>query len=174
LTYLIPCRVLTTHTLPTAALLAPFPTLTRHFTPIFTAIKHSSLSGFDAALRSAEPFLVRRRVYLTLERARDIVVRNLFRKVFLAGGHDETTKARRTRVPLDQLVAGVKISEGKAVDKDEVECLLANMIYKVGDFSFLLRRQLTRQGLIKGYIARGPGILVLSKSLPFPGTKIPA
>lgn len=83
--------------------------------------------------------MVKRRIYLTLERGRDIALRNLLRKVFLAGGFEEGKDGesiRRTRVPLEEFVAAVRLgSRGEAnrVESDEVECLLANMIYKVRD-----------------------------------------
>lgn len=80
---------------------------------------------------------MKRRIYLTLERARDIALRNLLRKVFMAGGFEETKEAnsapvRRTRVPVAEFQAAICMeSGGEMVDTDEVECLLANMIYKV-------------------------------------------
>lgn len=89
--------------------------------------------------------LVRRRIYLPLERGRDLALRNLFRKVFIAGGFepvkdDNASQApiRRTRIPLTEFAAalriGTKADDKARVDMDEVECLLANMIYKVCSF----------------------------------------
>ncbi|KAL1893210.1 COP9 signalosome (CSN) subunit [Ceratocystis pirilliformis] len=162
LTYLIPCHLLTTHTLPGEALLAPFPTLKRLFQPLSQCIKRGNLAGFDAALAQGEDEFIRRRIYLTLERGRDIVLRNLLRKVFLANGFEEPKTAgdapvRRTRVPVAQFTAAVSLASGRSVETDEVECLLANMIYK---------------NLMKGYIAREHGIVVLSKTGAFPGTGV--
>jgi hypothetical protein len=100
-------------------------------------IRQGDLAGFDTALAAGEDEFVKRRIYLTLERGRDIALRNLFRKVFIAGGFEETKdgeRIRRTRVPLNEFVAAIRLeggSEGRTVDGDEVECLLANMIYKV-------------------------------------------
>jgi hypothetical protein len=142
LTYLIPCHLLTTHKLPTPAFLSKFPRLAGLFLPITTAIKRASLSGFDEALVTGEPYFVKRRIYLTLERARDIVLRNLLRKVLTAGGYEplkegqtEADRVKRTRIPIDEFVAAIRLSSGPAsgavLDRDEVECMLANMIYKV-------------------------------------------
>lgn len=84
-----------------------------------------------------EDFFVRRRIFLTLERSRDIALRNLLRKTFIAGGFDEPKEpnaepVRRTRVPVVEFQAAVSMSSGNhVIDADEVECLLANMIYKV-------------------------------------------
>jgi hypothetical protein len=146
LTYLVPCHLLTTQQLPTRALLAQFPRLSSLFLPLADAIKRGHLADFDAALAAGEGYFVKRRIYLTLERSRDIALRNLLRKVFLAGGHEplkegqtEESHVRRTRVPIDEFVAAVKFSSagnGEIVDRDEVECLLGNMIYKVCTQSF--------------------------------------
>jgi COP9 signalosome complex subunit 12 len=144
LSYLIPCHLLTTHTLPTKALLAPYPRLEALFRPLCSCIKRGDLPGFDAALLSGEHEFVKRRIYLTLERGRDIALRNLFRLVFLAGGFEEAKEGqapiRRTRIPVAEFAAairlGSKTESAARVDIDEVECFLANLIYKV---SFVLR-----------------------------------
>ncbi|KAF7543831.1 hypothetical protein G7Z17_g10433 [Cylindrodendrum hubeiense] len=161
LTYLIPCRLLTSHVLPTKALLANYPRLQELFLPLATCIKSGNLRAFDLALQKGEDEFVKRRIYLTLERGRDIALRNLLRKVFLAGGFDEPKEdggapVRRTRVPVAEFRAAISMgSGGDLIDPDEVECLMANMIYK---------------DLMKGYIARERGIVVLSKKGAFPGT----
>jgi COP9 signalosome complex subunit 12 len=144
LTYLIPAHVVNKHELPSNSTLSPHPNLSNTFLPLFTAIRSGSLAGFDAALSNAEPELVRRRIYLTLERTRDICLRNLFRKVFLAAGYEEakdaatgevTGKIRRTRIRIEEFEAGMRVgykgSNEMLIDRDEVECFLANMIYKV-------------------------------------------
>ena len=144
LTYLIPTHVLIKEQLPNPALLAPHPTLSKMITPLFTAIRSGSLFAFDQALAAAEPELVHRRIYLTLERTRDICMRNLFRKTFLAAGWEEPkdaegnatgAKIRRTRIKIEEFEAAMRVaykgSEDVIIDRDEVECFLANMIYKV-------------------------------------------
>jgi hypothetical protein len=79
---------------------------------------------------------------LTLERGRDIALRNLLRKVFILGGFEplkegQTTPVRRTRVPLREFSVAIglgqssKITRLELMEDDEVECLLAGMIYKV-------------------------------------------
>ena len=111
------------------------------FSPLASCIKQGDLAGFDAALVAGEEEFVKRRIYLTLERGRDLVMRNLFRKVFIAGGHDplkegqsDADRVRRTRVPVKEFEAAVRLSMGEkggSIDLDEVECYVANMIYKV-------------------------------------------
>lgn len=169
LTYLIPAHVLNHHRLPSPALLERAPELSKLFTPLFKAVKQGNLHAFDVALLDAEAELVRRRVYLTMERARDLCMRNLFRKVFQYAGWEEqkdaatgevTGKIRRTRIKIEEFEAAMKVScrgGDEVIDRDEVECFLAGMIYK---------------NLMKGYIARDRGIVVLSKAGAFPGTGI--
>ncbi|RYP69815.1 hypothetical protein DL769_005167 [Monosporascus sp. CRB-8-3] len=125
------------------------------------SIKKGDLRAFDKALQEGEDEFIKRRIYLTLERGRDIALRNLLRKVFIAGGFEEAKDGaaplRRTRVPLAEFTAAMKLKGGDDIDADEVECLLANMIYK---------------NLMKGYIAHERGIVVLSKNGAFPGTGV--
>jgi len=138
LTYLIPTKLLTSHLLPTPAMLTPYPSLQHLFGPLSTCIKKGDLAGFDAALQAGEDEFVKRRIYLTLERGRDVCLRNLFRKVYLAGGYEAPKEGqeagegvRRSRIPLAEFAAALKIAGEKEVEGDEVECLIANLIYKV-------------------------------------------
>ncbi|KXX82925.1 Protein CSN12 [Madurella mycetomatis] len=161
LTYLIPCHLITTHTLPTEKLLAPYPRLQKLFLPLCRCIKRGQLHLFDLALQEGEDEFVKRRIYLTLERGRDVALRNLLRKVFIARGFEEAKEGekpvRRTRVPIAEFAAAISLGSQEKIDNDEVECLLANMIYK---------------GLMKGYISRQHQMVVLSKSGAFPGTGV--
>ena len=135
--YLIPCRLLTSHVLPTKELLQNYPRLQELFLPLAQCIKKGDLRSFDLALQKGEDVFVKRRIYLTLERGRDIALRNLLRKVFIAGGFDgpkegEVSPVRRTRIPVAEFRAAMSLFSGdELIDDDEVECLLANMIYKV-------------------------------------------
>lgn len=97
--------------------------------------------GFDAAMVAGEDQFIKRRIYLTLERGRNIALRNLFRKVFIAGGFDEPKEGqppiRRTRVPVSEFAAalrnGTNANERAPLDIDHAECMLANLIYKVSN-----------------------------------------
>ncbi len=120
-------------------MLAPYPNLEPLFRPLCACIKRGDLAGFDAALAAGELEFVKRRIYLTLERGRDICLRNLFRRVFFAGGFEEAKEGqapvRRTRIPVTEFAAafrvGNKAVSASRIDMDEVECFLANLIYKV-------------------------------------------
>lgn len=157
LTYLIPAHLMTTHQLPTSTLFTNYPRLKALFQRISSHIKTGNLGAFDAALEENEDEYVKRRIYLTLERSRDIALRNLFRRVFVING-------KKTRVPVEEFrramgfaVAGKDGGTRKEVEPEEVECLLAGMIYK---------------GLMKGYISREKSMVVLSNKEAFPGTGV--
>ena len=115
--------------------------------PLCRCIKIGDLAGFDVALAAGEGEFVKRRIYLTLERGRDIALRNVFRKVYIAGGFEEQKnggpEVRRSRIPVAEFAAALHIgtkSQSKHIDTDEVECLLANMIYKVSSSCLRNRR----------------------------------
>ncbi|KAI5287827.1 COP9 signalosome (CSN) subunit [Ascosphaera aggregata] len=139
LNYLIPCHMVTTHTLPTKNLLSPYPRLERLFLPLCRCIKKGDLTGFDAEMATNEHEFVKRKIYLPLERGRDLALRNLFRRVFIAGGFDPPVNGqppiRRTRIPVKEFVAAMRLGRSagdqEPIDTDEVECFLANLIYKV-------------------------------------------
>lgn len=143
LTYLIPTKLITSHKLPSRALLSQYPALARLFQPLCDAIRTANLAAFTAALEHGEEEFVKRRIYLTLERGQDVILRNIFRKVFVAGGFeppkegDTAPPVRRTRIPVDELaaalrMAGADVGNGDGgIDDDAVECLIANAIYKV-------------------------------------------
>ncbi|KAF3921561.1 hypothetical protein AA313_de0203262 [Arthrobotrys entomopaga] len=147
LTYLIPTKLLTRRQLPSATLLKPHPSLEALFLPLARCIKDGDLRGYDENLAKGEDWFVKKRIFLTLERGRDITLRNLFRKVYLAAGES------KTRIPVDHFRAAVSWKSGVDVETEEVECFLANMMYK---------------GYIKGYISRERGMVVLSGTNAFP------
>jgi hypothetical protein len=108
-------------------------------------------------MSAAADQFVKRRIYLPLERGRDLALRNLFRKVFVVGGFepskDGQPQIRRTRVPLAEFAAalriGTKADEKARIDMDEVECLLANMIYKVSRLQFFFLSVLANELLAR-------------------------
>lgn len=95
-------------------------------------------------MAAGEDQFIKRRIYLTLERGRNIALRNLFRKVFIAGGFDEPKDGqpviRRTRVPVAEFAAALRLgtnSNDRFLDIDHAECMLANLIYKVSELALL-------------------------------------
>ena len=133
-----------------------YPRIQQLFGPLVMAIKHADLAGFDKALENGFSEFAKRRVYLTLELGRNIAIRNLLRKVFVAGGYDslkegqtEMDRVRRTRIPMAEIYAAYRLSAGNhqdvpsiddtsgEIDQAEVECLVSNQIFKVCLFSNL-------------------------------------
>ncbi|KAL9022235.1 MAG: hypothetical protein Q9185_000635 [Variospora sp. 1 TL-2023] len=179
LTYLIPTHLHTTLTLPTPSLLL-LPPLSNLFSPLLHALRMGSLAAFTAALAANEDAYVKRRVYLSLERARDLCLRNLLRRIWVLQGGKEGSG----RVRVEVLGRGVRWSMGLLKDGDsgddrevgreeeeeeeeerergmgdeEVECLVAGLVWK---------------GLVKGYISREHATVVLNrKGEAFPGTGV--
>ncbi|KAL8774095.1 MAG: hypothetical protein Q9209_001203 [Squamulea sp. 1 TL-2023] len=187
LTYLLPTHLHTTLSLPHRALIPG--TVYKIFGSLMSAIHLGALSLFSKALSENEDVYVKRRIYLSLERSREMCLRNLLRRCWVLAGDKE-----KPRVKVKEWAAAVRwsskdIGEGgynynrKGVaysikdveediqkkreagerfdgemDDDEVECLISGLIYK---------------GLLKGYISREHGIIVLNrKGEIFPGTGV--
>ncbi|TRM67840.1 hypothetical protein BD626DRAFT_545149 [Schizophyllum amplum] len=144
LAYLIPLRVLKGH-LPSKGLLARFPILEALYTPFVESIRKGDIATFDSALEANEQRLLALNLFLTVERSRELCMRSLFRKAWVAAD-------RTTRMPISMFHAALRIS-GSDVPVEEAECFVANMIYK---------------GFMKGYISHGMQMVVLSKANAFP------
>ncbi|KAL7417868.1 hypothetical protein BDY24DRAFT_411003 [Mrakia frigida] len=142
--YLLPLRLLLGK-LPSAHLLSLFPLLSQLYTPFIEAIRKADLKGYDEAMARAQKRLVEGGVWLILERGREVVVRGVFKDVWLALG-------KVSRVPIGSFKAGLALA-GVDVEAEEVECMVANMIYK---------------GYMKGYISHAHQLVVLSAKQAFP------
>ena len=67
--------------------------------------------------------------------------------MFIAGGYEEAKEptaapVRRTRIPVAEFGAAISIASKETMENDEVECLLANVIYKVSGSSLLITIEL--------------------------------
>ncbi|KAJ7194545.1 hypothetical protein GGX14DRAFT_700889 [Mycena pura] len=144
LAYLIPLRILRGH-LPTDELLRRFPLLADLFVPFIAAIRAGDLAAFDRALAQREARLIDLNLLLTLEKARELCLRGLFRRVWI-------TSAKATRVPVSMFHCALRIS-GLSVEAEEAECLVANLIYK---------------GFVRGYISHEKQMVVLAATNAFP------
>ncbi|KDN44012.1 hypothetical protein RSAG8_05744, partial [Rhizoctonia solani AG-8 WAC10335] len=144
LTYLIPLR-LCRGILPSDTLFARFPRLGELYSPFVTAIKSGDLRAYDEALVWAERRLTDMGTYLTVEKAREICVRELLRKVWLV-------YEKFHQVPISLFHAGF-LAAGQNMEVVEAECMVANMIHK---------------GYIRGYISHEKQMAVLSKTAAFP------
>lgn len=80
LTCLIPLRILRGH-LPSRTLLDRFPVLDELFSSFMAAIRTGDISAYDAALDHWERRLVELNLWITIEKARELCIRGLFRRV---------------------------------------------------------------------------------------------
>ncbi|TIA90663.1 hypothetical protein E3P99_01455 [Wallemia hederae] len=152
LKHLIPLRLLNGD-LPSPTLLDRFPRLHELYQPFVQALKTGNVKHFDEALVRGERRLVESGTYGVVERVREICLRGLFNKVWLINGKQKIVDIAKFRRALS--VSGV------VIDSEEVECLLAGMVFK---------------GYMKGYIAHQQQKVVLSdvlsgKAHPFPSVK---
>lgn len=163
LTYLLPLRILKGH-LPTDELLQRFPVLRELFTPFISAIRAGDITSFDSALEKWEHRLLELNLWLTIERARELCIRGLFRRVYV---HHRCAVAwvqalkrilswvaadKKSRIPISMFHASLRIS-GVDVPQVEAECYVSNMIYK---------------GLMRGYISHEKQMVVLANANAFP------
>ena len=88
--------------------------------------------------------LNRQGTYLLLEKCKTVCYRQLFRQVYKV--------LDSSQVPLSRVASALKYM-GMSTDLDEVECILANLIYR---------------GYVRGYLSHMKRVLVLSKKEPFP------
>mmetsp|Transcript_24234 Transcript_24234/g.42902 ORF Transcript_24234/g.42902 Transcript_24234/m.42902 type:complete len:410 (-) Transcript_24234:181-1410(-) len=127
----------------------PFP----QFKAVIRAVKTGDLKGYNDALRQNEDFFVQKGVFLVMEKLKKFVYRNLVKKVLVYVQNDDS-QPHKSRIYLKTLRAALKVHGVETAEDnfDEIECILANLIY---------------EGLIKGYIAHAR-CLVVSKKNAFP------
>ncbi|KAF8834562.1 hypothetical protein BDN67DRAFT_975921 [Paxillus ammoniavirescens] len=144
LTCLIPLRILRGH-LPSRVLMERFPVLDELFSPFIAAIRIGDISTYDAALDRWERRLVELNVWITIEKARELCMRGLFRRVWVACD-------KSTRISVSMFHCSLRLSAND-VSVDEAECFVANMIFK---------------GYMRGYISHEKQMVVLATSNAFP------
>ena len=69
--------------LPSAELLQRFPVLEDLYTPFISAIRKGDIRSYDASLDRFERRLVDLNLWLTLEKARELCIRGLFRRMYV-------------------------------------------------------------------------------------------
>ncbi|KAB1267569.1 PCI domain-containing protein 2 [Camelus dromedarius] len=142
LIYLLPVKMLLGH-MPTIELLKKYHLM--QFAEVTKAVSEGNLLLLNEALAKHETFFIRCGIFLILEKLKIITYRNLFKKVCLL--------LRTHQLSLDAFLVALKFMQVEDVDIDEVQCILANLIY---------------MGHIKGYISHQHQKLVVSKQNPFP------
>jgi hypothetical protein len=141
LMYLVPTR-LVLGKLASAALLGKYSL--HHYTELCAAVAQGDLRAFNEHKDAHQSLYIQQGVYLIVERARTIVYRNLFRKLHVLIGSNKLSL---------RTIAAALGGVGVDVDVDELECVLANLIY---------------QNYVKGYISHQKRFLVVSAKEPFP------
>ncbi|NWQ68858.1 PCID2 protein, partial [Tyrannus savana] len=142
LIYLLPVKMLLGH-MPTVQLLKKYDLM--QFAEVTKSVSEGNLLLLNDALTKHETFFIRCGIFLILEKLKIITYRNLFKKVYLL--------LKTHQLSLDAFLIALKFMQVEDVDIDEVQCILANLIY---------------MGHIKGYISHQHQKLVVSKQNPFP------
>lgn len=142
LIYLLPVKMLLGH-MPTLQLLRKYDLM--QFSDVTRGVREGNLLLLNEALSKHETFFIRCGIFLILEKLKTITYRNLFKKVYLL--------LQTHQLPLEAFLVALRMMKVDDVDLDEVQCILANLIY---------------QGHIKGYISHQHQKLVVSKQNPFP------
>ena len=96
----------------------------------------------------APMWLISQGTYLLLEKCKTVCYRNLFKRI-----HKILDKHQ---ISLNHVAKALKWL-GMPIDLDEVECILANLIYR---------------GYVRGYLSHAKRVLVLSKRDPFPTASV--
>eukprot|EP01082_Thalassiosira_pseudonana_P011606 g10627.t1 g10627 contig4:2224014-2226051(-) len=145
LNYLVPVKMLRGR-LPTAKLLQKYSL--DEFLPLLNGMRTGNLMEFSNGLTQNQDLFIRRGTYLLLEKCKMICYRNLFKRVYRIVGKEQ--------IKLEYIAKSFKWL-GLDIDLDEVECILANLIFKQ---------------YIRGYLSHAKRVLVLSKKEPFPTSKV--
>jgi len=145
LNYLLPVKVFFGR-LPTCSLLEKYKM--HEFWPLVEGIRTGNLQKFNDGLVTSQELFIKRGTFLLLEKCKMICYRTLFKRIHGVLG--------RHQVPLTQIVKVLEWLESP-MDLDEIECILANLIYR---------------GYVRGYISHSKRVLVLSKKDPFPFSTI--
>lgn len=145
LNYLVPVKLLRGR-LPTSKLLHKYSF--HEFVPLSNGMRTGNLMEFSDGLIKNQDLFIRRGTYLLLEKCKMICYRNLFKRIYKIVGKEQ--------IRLDCIAQSFKWL-GMPIDLDEVECILANLIFKQ---------------YIRGYLSHEKRILVLSKKEPFPTSKV--
>lgn len=144
LIYLIPLQLL-------HSILAKMELLVKYdvleFKGIIAAMKQGDINMLEEELGKNQAFFIHHGIFLLLEKLKVVTYRNLIRMVH------KGLKAT-SMLQLKAISTAFKL-KGVAFDDDEMECMLANLIY---------------DGYIKGYVSHKHKVVVLSTKNPFPST----
>ena len=117
---------------------------------VVEAVRRGNVRQLNDALAHYQVVFIMQGTFLVLEKLRNIVLRTLFRKVHAFSAQKNPAKANQ--VSLGLFLEALNWC-GSDMDIDEVECVVANLIFRK---------------LIKGYISHKSRVVVLAKNDPFP------
>lgn len=117
---------------------------------VVEAVKRGNVRQLNDALEQHQVVFIMQGTFLVLEKLRNIVLRTLFQKVHAISA--EKNPAKATQVSLQLFLEALNWC-GCGMDIDEVECIVANLIFRK---------------FIKGYISHKLRMVVLAKNDPFP------
>lgn len=119
--------------------------LTSVYSSIVTGLRTGNLRLFTTGLRTNQRSFISKGTYLLLEKCKVLCYRNLFKRV--------QTVLASTQLPVSSIKKAFVIAGDEETDDDEVECVVANLIFK---------------GFVRGYISHEKKTVVLSKKEAFP------
>lgn len=120
------------------------------YTHVVEAVKRGNVRQLNDALQHYQVVFIMQGTFLVLEKLRNIVLRTLFQKVHAISAEKYPAKANQVSL---QLFLEALNWCGSGMDIDEVECIVANLIFRK---------------FIKGYISHKSRVVVLAKNDPFP------
>jgi nuclear mRNA export protein PCID2/THP1 len=145
LLYLIPAQLFLGK-LPKQRLLESFHLV--ELADVVRAMRSGNLFQFDRTLEDHQAFFMKMGLYLLLQdKLHSIIYRNLIKRVYHVCDGSQTH-----RLSFEMILTAMRLV-GTQMDSDEIECILANLIY---------------QGFIKGYLSHSKHVMVLRKQQPFP------
>ncbi|KAG7349861.1 PCI domain containing protein [Nitzschia inconspicua] len=118
------------------------------FKPLVDGIEKGDLRTFQDGLVKYQDGFIRQGTYLMLEKCKTVCYRNLFKRVHII--------MQKHQISLHQVANAFKWL-GMPMDLDEIECIMANLIFR---------------GYVRGYLSHQKRVLVLSKRDPFPTSSV--
>lgn len=118
------------------------------FKPLVAGLRKGDLRTFQDGLVKYQDRFIRQGTYLLLEKCKTVCYRNLFKRIHLILDKHQISLS---------YVARAFHWLGMPIDLDEIECILANLIFR---------------GYVRGYLSHSKRVLVLSKRDPFPSSSV--
>ena len=119
------------------------------YVDIALSVYKGDLKEFKNQVNSFKRLWIKRGLYLIMEQLQLVLMRNLFKKIFLM----TTKKFNKFQIDTEYYLKALNWNSDESFEMDEVECLIANLIFK---------------HYIKGYLSHEKRKVVFSKENAFP------